>query len=244
MPGGGRPVVRTGGVSFTRGSVIRSASAKPRSPISRCGGSGVAIATYRAPASWTCASIGTCLMTVSSPCRSAAAPVIVSVSWPAGMAARKRSSKCSLSSSSPGGVQPGWPASRNRSMIQRTWARASPSGAQACLSAVQPGRPCSRAMAAWASCRVANSPAARRRLASSLRCRRLGRAGSVRAGDVRSDMGSPSLRPGSAGSGRKDAPSIVVTQPVSLQLCPRTQGRPEPPRQILLLWRHDHAGRM
>jgi hypothetical protein len=36
-------------------------------------------------------------------------------------------------------------------------------------SAVQLGRPCSRAMASWASCRVANSPADSRLFASTLR---------------------------------------------------------------------------
>jgi len=55
---------------------------------------------------------------------------------------------------------------------------------QACFSRAQLGWPCSRAMAVWASCKVANSPAARRRFASSFRWRKLGRVGSVLGGSV------------------------------------------------------------
>src|SRR5580704_3089676 len=55
-------------------------------------------------------------------------------------------------------------------------------------------------MATWASCRVGNSPAARRRLASTLRWRRLGRPGSER--DPPGMAVLPS-RPGSARFGRE-----------------------------------------
>ena len=94
---------------------------------------------------------------------------------PALIAARNPSSKCCFSSSPVGAVQPGSSAPAKREITQRSWPSAglcpSPacSASTRCLRAVQPGRPYSRAMAAWASCRVGNSPAATRRLASSLR---------------------------------------------------------------------------
>ena len=104
-------------------------------------------------------------------------------------------------------------------------------GGQACFSRAQLGRPCSRAMAAWASCRVANSPAARRRFASSFRWRRLGWRAVTR--QLSAWQSFPHAR-GPLASGGKDSPSIAATQPVSLQLCPRTQRRPEPPRPMIL----------
>ena len=73
--------------------------------------------------------------------------------------------KCSPSSCSPGGDQSGCPAPANREVTQR----ARSSSSMNCLSAVQLGWPCSRAMASCASFRAGNSPAARRRRASSFR---------------------------------------------------------------------------
>ena len=223
----------TGGGAVSRGSVMRSARGNPRSPVSRCGGSASTTARYRIPASWTCASSGAWPSTTSSSRRSEVLGT-TSPSWatrrPAGTAARSRSSKCSASSSSAGSVQPGWPASEKREISQRSWARAWLSGAgsggsgswdwaQACFSAAQLGRPCSHAIAAWASCRVGNSPTARRRLASSRKNRRLGRAGSER--DPPDTAALPS-RPGPLTRGGKDSPSIASTLPVSLKLCLRT----------------------
>src|SRR5580693_9071536 len=87
-------------------------------------------------------------------------------------------------------------------MIQRSWSRAWLSGVvlTRCLSAAQVGTPYSRAMAAWASCSAGNSPAARRRFASSLRYRRLGWAGSERDPP---DMAALPSRPGSARFGQE-----------------------------------------
>src|SRR5579859_6494595 len=79
-----------------------------------------------------------------------------------------------------------------------------------CLSAAQLGRPCSLATAACASCRLGNSPAARRRFASSLRYRRLGRPGSERDPPVMAVLPS---RPGSAciGQERLAVPKFPTT---------------------------------
>ena len=56
----------------------------------------------------------------------------------------------------------------------------------------------------------------------------LARDSRVPAGDQRRGHGQRGGRPG------KDSPTIAATQPVSLQLCPRTQRRPEPPTPMLL----------
>ena len=210
-PPGSSPRVRAGGGAFTRGSVIRSPRGNPRRPISRCGGVASAVAKYRRPARCTTASSGAALMTTRSPRRSAAILLAPSTRAPAGSTARKRSSKCSLSSSSSGAVQSGASAPEKREITQRSWSRAWLSGsgrrAQACFSPAQLGRLCSRAMAAWASCRVPNSPAARRRFASSFRNRRLGRTGSERDPP---DMAVLPSRPGSACFGRERLAVVYV----------------------------------
>jgi len=121
------------------------------------------------------------LQGVRVPVERATTLTIAAISSGAGRSASSSGPKCCCISASPGAVQRGWSASRNRAISQlscgRTWHSAVDCWPMRCLSAVQLGWPCSQAMASWASCRAGNSPAARRRFASSFRYRRLGRDG-------------------------------------------------------------------
>jgi len=116
--------------------------------------------------------------------RAGPALAIAAISSGTGRAASTSGAKCCCISSGPGAVQPGWSAPQNRATTQPSWGSTRHSAAgcslMSCLSAVQLGWPCSQAMASCASCRAGNSPAARRRFASSFRYRRLGRPGSGR----------------------------------------------------------------
>ena len=181
---GTSPPVRAAGGATTRGSVIWRPSGTASSPVSRCGGSAAAEAkTSRPPIrTWTVSGVWATIVS-SSPSTGAALAIAATSSGP-GRAASRSGAKCCCISSGPGAVQPGWPAPRNRVITQpswgSTWHSAVGSSLMRCLSAVQLGWPYSQAMASCASCRAGNSPAARRRFASSFRYRRLGRPGSGR----------------------------------------------------------------
>jgi hypothetical protein len=212
IPAGTSPRVRAGGGGARRGSVIGLRVAGACSAVSRYGGSASTIAKTSRPPSRRWTDSGVWPMTMGSWRRSATTPVIAATSWLAGTSRKNCASKCCRNSSSSGAVQAGSPASWNRAISHRscasawlscwTWPQLS------CLSAVQLGRPYSQAIAACASWSEGNSPAARRRFASSFRYRRLGRLGSRRGP---TGHGSPSLTPpGPLTSGGKDWPSTTL----------------------------------
>ena len=172
-------------------------------------------------------------MTTSSVRRSAATPAIASVSAPGGIAARRRSSKCSRNSSSPGGVQPGLAGAGEPLDDPAQVGQGGPSSA----CPVAAGRRPASAGPSWAG-RARGRWRPGRRARWRTRPRPGGVSPRVSGGAGSAGRAVSAWQPfpharGPLATGRKDSPLIAATQPVSLQLCPRTQGRPEPPTPMI-----------